>query len=246
MDNQEKTTAVVLAAGRGMRIQSDLQKLFLRLKDKPLLYYALKAFQDSFIDEIVLVAGAGEEEYCKEKIVERYGFTKVVNIVTGGEERYHSVAKGLEAIDGKGYVFIHDGARPFITEEILERAYDTVREYKACVVGMPVTDTIKIVNEDGFAIRTPNRASLWRIQTPQVFELDLAKQAFGQLLAKERETKEQGIIITDDAMVVETFMKRSVKLVKGSYGNIKITTPEDLRIAEAFLSDSNSKTGNNT
>lgn len=238
MSGQEKTTAVVLAAGRGKRMQSDISKQYLLLNGKPLLYYALKTFQDSFIDEIVLVTGAGEEAYCKSEIVERYGFTKVVSIVTGGEERYHSVANGLAAVSGEGYVFIHDGARPFVNEEILKRAYDAVKDHKACVAGMPVKDTIKVVDEKQYAIRTPNRESLWQMQTPQVFTLELVKEAYSRLIAEEQEIKEQGISITDDAMVVETFMKHPVKLVKGSYKNIKITTPEDLRIAETFLAES--------
>lgn len=238
MSRHERTTAIILAAGRGKRMQSDIRKQYLLLKGKPLLYYALKTFQDSFIDEIVLVTSEGEEAYCKREIVERYGFTKVVNIVAGGEERYHSVANGLAAVREDGYVFIHDGARPFVSGEILERAYDAVKEHKACVVGMPVKDTIKVVDEKQFAIQTPNRESLWQMQTPQVFTAKLAKEAYGRLIAEEREIRKQGINITDDAMVVEMTMKHSVKLVEGSYENIKITTPEDLRIAEAFLSGS--------
>ena len=237
MDGYEQTTAIVLAAGRGKRMQSDIQKQYLLLKGKPLLYYALKTFQNSFIDEIVLVTGAGEEAYCKREIVEQYGFTKVVSIVTGGEERYHSVANGLAAVSEEGYVFIHDGARPFVNREILERAYGAVKEHKACVVGMPVKDTIKVVDEKQFAIQTPNRESLWQMQTPQVFTISLAKEAYGRLIAGEQEIRKRGIHITDDAMVVETFMQHPVKLVKGSYENIKITTPEDLRIAETFLAE---------
>lgn len=235
MDGHEQTTAIVLAAGRGKRMQSDIRKQYILLKEKPLLYYALKTFQDSFIDEIVLVTGADEEAYCKREIVERYGFAKVACIVAGGEERYHSVANGLAAVREEGYVFIHDGARPFVNEEILRRAYDAVKEHKACVVGMPVKDTIKVVDENQFAIQTPNRESLWQMQTPQVFATELAKEAYRRLIAGEQEIRKRGINVTDDAMVVETFMKHPVKLVEGSYENIKITTPEDLRIAEAFL-----------
>lgn len=237
MCRQERTTAIVLAAGRGKRMQSDIQKQYLLLKGKPLLYYALKVFQDSFIDEIVLVTGAGEEAYCKREIVERYRFTKVVSIVTGGEERYHSVANGLSAISEGGYVFIHDGARPFVNEIILRRAYDAVKEHKACVVGMPVKDTIKVVDENQFAIQTPNRERLWQMQTPQVFTTELAREAYSRLITGEQEIRKRGINVTDDAMVVETFMKHPVKLVEGTYENIKITTPEDLQIAETFLTE---------
>lgn len=231
----EKTVAVVLAAGAGKRMRSDVQKQYLLLQDKPVIYYALKTFQESFIDEIVLVVGRGEIEYCRKEIVEKYHFSKVRKIVEGGRERYHSVANGLEAVDGDGYVFIHDGARPFLTEEILLHSYEAVKEHHACVVGMPVKDTIKIVDADRFAKETPNRENVWQVQTPQAFTIALAKEAYDRLLTKEEELQAQGVRITDDAMVVETLLGHPVKLVEGSYENIKITTPEDLNIARSFL-----------
>jgi len=232
---REKTVAVVLAAGAGKRMHSDVQKQYLLLRDRPVIYYALKTFQDSFIDEIVLVVGLGEIEYCQREIVEKYHFSKVGKIVEGGRERYHSVANGLKAVTGEGYVFIHDGARPFLTEEILLRSYEAVKEHHACVVGMPVKDTIKIVDVNRFAKMTPNRETVWQVQTPQVFTIALAKEAYDRLLIKEQELQAQGIRITDDAMVVETLLDHPVKLVEGSYENIKITTPEDLNIARSFM-----------
>lgn len=232
---EEKTVAVVLAAGAGKRMHSDVQKQYLLLRDRPVIYYALKAFQDSFIDEIVLVVGQGEIGYCRKEIVEKYHFSKVRQIVEGGRERYHSVANGLNAVEGEGYVFIHDGARPFLTEEILRRSYEAVKVYHACVAGMPVKDTIKIVDENCFAKMTPNREVVWQVQTPQVFTIALAKEAYERLMIKEEELLRQGIRITDDAMVVETLLDHPVKLVEGSYENIKITTPEDLNIARSFL-----------
>lgn len=236
MEAKKKTIAIVLAAGQGKRMHSDVQKQYLLLRDKPVIYYALKTFQDSFIDEIILVVGAEEESYCRSEIVEKFHFTKVKKIVEGGRERYHSVANGLRAIeDENGYVFIHDGARPFVTEEILRRTYEAVQKYHACVAGMPVKDTIKIVDENCFASQTPNRETVWQVQTPQVFTISLAKDAYNRLLAAEENLKEQGIRITDDAMIVETLLQHPVKLVEGSYENMKITTPEDLRIAEALL-----------
>lgn len=238
MNKENKTVAVVLAAGQGKRMHSNVQKQYLLLQDKPVIYYALKIFQDSFIDEIILVTGKDEEDYCQNEIVEKYHFSKVKKIVTGGKERYHSVANGLSVIEGEGYVFIHDGARPFVTEEILMRAYYAVKEYRACVVGMPVKDTIKIADENRFAKLTPNRENVWQIQTPQVFTIKLAKEAYGRLLEEEEELKEKGIRITDDAMVVETLLQHPVKLVEGSYENIKITTPEDLNIARYLIADS--------
>lgn len=235
MSAKDKTVAVVLAAGQGKRMHSAVRKQYLLLQDKPIIYYALKTIQDSFIEEIILVAGSGEKEYCRSEIVEKFHLTKVKEIVEGGEERYHSVACGLKAIEGEGYVFIHDGARPFLTEEILRRTYNMVKEYHACVVGMPVKDTIKVVDGNHFAKLTPDRETLWQVQTPQAFTISLAKEAYDMLLHKEEELKAQGIRITDDAMVVETLLAHPVRLVEGSYENIKITTPEDLRIAHSFL-----------
>lgn len=155
----------------------------------------------------------------------------------GGEERYHSVYQGIQAIEGGGYVWIHDGARPFLTSEILKRIKENIEKFPACIVAVPAKDTVKITDEKGFAKETPNRNRVWLIQTPQVFSYELIKSAYEKLMEKERETKESGVVITDDAMVVETFTDQKVKIVDGSYKNIKITTPEDLKIANIFLKD---------
>lgn len=235
MVEKKKCAAVVLAGGSGKRMHADTAKQYLLLSGKPILYYSLKAFEDSFIDEIILVTGKGEIPYCKEEIVNRYGLSKVVTFTEGGRERYHSVAAGLSAIRDCDYVFIHDGARPFVTSEILMRAYDMVKQCGTAIAAMPVKDTIKIADEEGFVKETPNRSSVWMIQTPQVFSFPSIKSAYGELLAKEAELIKKGIQITDDAMVMETFGGCPVRLVEGSYRNIKITTPEDLSIAEILL-----------
>lgn len=225
-----KNVAIVLAAGQGKRMKTAVQKQYLLIKGKPVLYYSLKAFEDCpFIDEIILVTGKEEIAYCQREIVAQYGFTKVKQIVPGGKERYHSVFEGLKAIQDCQYVYIHDGARPFLNGEILERARAAVVESKACVVGMPVKDTIKISDGTGIAVETPRRDLVWMIQTPQVFSYDLIFGAYKKLL--EGDT----IPVTDDAMVLEVMENKQVRLVEGSYQNIKITTPEDLVIAEAFL-----------
>lgn len=227
---KEYCTAIVLAGGSGKRMGSEVHKQYLLMGGKPVLYYSLKAFQESdYIDEIILVAGAGEEEYCRERILNPYGITKVSRITTGGAERYHSVWNGLQAAEHEGYVFIHDGARPFVDEDMIGRAYECVLQYKACVAAMPVKDTIKIADENGFVKETPDRNTLWMIQTPQVFEMSLVKEAYSRLMQKE----ERGV--TDDAMVVERMMDAPVKLFPGSYENIKITTPGDLEIGEGLL-----------
>lgn len=235
-----KTTAIILAAGQGRRMGSDTAKQFLLLSGRPVLYYTLKNFEESIVDEIVLVTGEGQAAYCQKEIVEAYGFSKVKKIVTGGKERYHSVAKGLDAIDddirdADHYVLIHDGARPFATPEMIERGIGEARKYDACVLGMPVKDTIKISDEEGFAADTPKRSLVWQIQTPQIFECSLIKKAYGELLLREEELLRKGIAITDDAMVVELLSGKRVRLVEGSYQNIKLTTPEDLKTAEGFL-----------
>lgn len=226
---QEKCTAIVLAGGQGKRMGTSIQKQYLEMKGKPVLYYSLKVFEESAkIDDVILVVGEGQEDYCQKTIVSKYDLKKVRHIVPGGAERYHSVWNGLQYVED-GYVFIHDGARPFINQEILERTYADVIRHNACVVGMPVKDTIKVVDEEEFAVDTPNRSMLWQVQTPQTFHTSLIKEAYERLMKQEK------ITVTDDAMVVEQMMGRKVKLVRGSYENIKITTPEDLLIAEAFL-----------
>lgn len=235
---RKKTTAIVLAAGQGKRMQSNIQKQYMLLADKPILYYSLKTFQESFIDHIVLVVGAEEQEYCQKEIVDKFGFHKVVAIVEGGKERYHSVANGLCAITWENdMVFIHDGARPFVTEEILQRAYEEVNVSHACVVGMPVKDTVKIADSNRNVVNTPNRADVWQVQTPQVFEMELIADSYNKLIEQEEELLKQNVMITDDAMVVEYFSDVQIKLVEGSYQNIKITTPEDIDIAKVFVSN---------
>lgn len=227
---KERCTAIVLAAGSGKRMGTKIQKQYLELEGKPILYYALHPFQVSaVIDEVILVTGEEQTEYCQREIVERYGLDKVTRIVEGGAERYHSVWNGLQACPDEGYVFIHDGARPFVDEEMILRAYEVVQEDRACVVGMPVKDTIKLADEDGYIAQTPDRDLVWMIQTPQVFEVELVKAAYGKLM------EQTDVKVTDDAQVVEAMMYEDVKLVRGSYENIKITTPEDLKIAKVFL-----------
>lgn len=233
-EKRKRCGAVVLAAGAGKRMNSDTKKQFLLIEDKPVIYYSLKVFQESFIDEIVLVVSKEDMEYCRKEIVEKYHFSKIKHMAEGGQERYHSVAAGIECLTDCDYVFIHDGARPMITEEILHRAYSGVVESNACVVGMPVKDTIKIVNRKGYVIKTPDRNLTWMIQTPQVFSYSLISEAYRKLMEEEMHLKEKGVSVTDDAMVVEMLMKHPVKLVKGSYENIKITTPDDLITMEKF------------
>ncbi len=228
-------TAIVLAAGRGNRMGTEVHKQYLLLAGKPIVCYSLQVFQDSdMIDEIILVTGEGEEDYCRKNFVEKYGVTKVSRIVTGGKERFHSVWNGLRETREDGYVFIHDAARPFVDAEMLVRLYETVRVHKACVAGMPVKDTIKIVDSECNVESTPDRSTLWMVQTPQVFELKLVKKAYQMLMEGMGGLQPIKYTVTDDAGVVEAMLGHPVKLVEGSYKNIKITTPEDLEVGEVF------------
>ena len=231
----EKFVAVVLAGGSGKRMNADVRKQYLLIKEKPVLYYSLKAFEDSAVDEIVLVVGAGEIDYCRQEIVEKYGFRKVKSIVTGGKERYHSVFEGLKAVQNADYVLIHDGARPFVDDEIIHRTMSAVKEYQACVVGMPVKDTIKIADDKQYAKETPERKYVWMVQTPQAFSYHLIYDAYEKMLQNENTA------ITDDAMVLESMTSHQVRLIEGNYRNIKITTPEDLLVAEAYLTQETPK-----
>ena len=229
----ERNTAIVLAAGQGKRMHSKVQKQFLEIQGYPVLYYSLRCFQESpLIQDILLVTGEDALSYCKEEIVKKYGFTKVSNVIAGGKERYESVWKALCILKERGqsgFVMIHDGARPFVTEEILKRGLQKVKETGACVIGMPSKDTVKLSDEEGYVKETPNRKCVWTIQTPQIFSYSLIREAHDSIRQKDMSK------ITDDAMVVEQETGAKVALAEGSYQNIKITTPEDLDIAEAFL-----------
>lgn len=223
-----KITAIVLAAGSGSRMHSDTKKQFIEINGKPVVWYSLNAFENSRVDEILLVVPEGEREHAQAEFVDKYGFKKVAMVITGGAHRYDSVYHGLEHTTGD-YVLIHDAARPMITNEIIERCIDGAMEYKACVAGVPVKDTIKEVDEAKNVINTPDRDTLYITQTPQAFDYDLVHESYIKLFGSGDQN------VTDDAMVVEQFGKQKVKFVEGSYENIKITTPEDLLIAETLL-----------
>jgi 2-C-methyl-D-erythritol 4-phosphate cytidylyltransferase len=231
-----KVTAIVLAAGQGRRMNSSVAKQYLMLRDKPVIYYSLKAFEASNVDEIILVTGEGQVDYCRKEIIERYQIKKVAKILEGGTQRYDSVFKALVKAESTGYVLIHDGARPFITVKLIDMMIDCVKEYKACIIGMPVKETIKVVDETGVIIATPNRDALWTAQTPQAFDYSLIKKAY-DLFYQEKDRKSTSI--TDDAMLYENYCKQPVKMLNGDYNNIKLTTPEDLILAEQILNHMN-------
>lgn len=240
----KRCTAIILAAGSGSRMKSNVAKQFMLLGGKPLIWYALQTVEQSgIIDDCILVTGEKDIPYVRQEIVEKYGFCKVQAIAAGGEERCFSVANALRLISDDaigaqnkdGYVFIHDGARPFLTEKILQDTYAAVQEFHACVAAVPSKDTIKLADEEHFAVSTPDRRLVWSIQTPQVFDAPLIIGAYEKLLEQQERLKEQGIAVTDDAGVVELFTGCRVKMVEGSYDNMKVTTPEDMIVAEALL-----------
>lgn len=224
-----KVTAIVLAAGKGNRMHSEVPKQFLELCGKPVLYYSLKAFEESRVDDIILVTAKKDITYCKKDIIEKYNLKKVKSIVEGGTERYWSVKNGLIAAKEADYVLIHDAARPCITSEIIEDSIKEVMCSGACTVGVPVKDTIKVVDSDFFGIDTPVRSTLWQIQTPQSFKYqDIVK-------AYEKMEQVEDRDITDDTMIMERYLGKKTKVISGDYCNMKITTPEDLWMAEIFL-----------
>lgn len=246
----------MLAGGKGKRMGGEISKQYMLLDEKPVLYYSLKAFEP-YVDEFVLVAAAGEEEYCRREIVDAYGIGKVSAIVTGGAERYLSVNEGLKAISAKtaqyekninmndnklnksgqhyidasekDYVLIHDGARPFITGEAISRIIDKVKECDACIAAVPSKDTVKIGNDRGEVCSTPDRRNVWNVQTPQAFELNSITEAYAKAVASDRQD------ITDDSMVMENFGDHTVHFAMGEYDNIKLTTPEDIVYGRAIL-----------
>lgn len=230
-------SAIILSAGKGLRMGVDTPKQYLELKGHPLIYYPLKTFQESFVDKIVLVCAKEYIDYCK-KLVKDCGFSKVCNVISGGKERYHSVYNGLKELEGSDYVFIHDGARAFVDDGVLNRCLEDVKKYEACVASVKVKDTIK-VGKDCFVESTPDRRFLYSVQTPQTFSYPLIKGAYDKLIETEDELIKKGVSITDDTFVLELFSDKKVYLSEGSYKNIKVTTPEDLLSGEIFIKDEN-------
>ena len=223
-ERSRKNTAIILAGGKGLRVGGDVPKQFLISDGEPMVMRSLRVFEASeVIDSIILVVDEAHLDFGRE-MVRANGLNKVEAVVPGGKERYDSVYNGLLACSATTYVFIHDSARPFITEEVIVRTYEAVRECRACVAAVPAKDTIKIADESGFVEVTPPRGRIWIVQTPQVFDYDLLMEAYSIV-------KSQGMTgITDDAMIMERSGLARVRLVMGDYANVKVTTPEDLRL----------------
>lgn len=222
-------SAVIVAGGKGKRMGHDVPKQYIKLNGREILSITLGVFESSpLVDEVILVISEGEVDYCLNNIVKKYGFKKVKDIIKGGAERQDSVYNGLlNCSPLTDIVLIHDGVRPFVDKNIIEKSIESARIYGACAAGVYVKDTIKIVDGDKFIISTPDRGSLIAIQTPQTFKFDLVLEA-------HKRARENKIYATDDTALVE-LMGHRVKIIEGSYCNIKITTPEDLIFAKLIL-----------
>lgn len=222
-------TAIIVAAGKGTRMGTGINKQYLALKNKPILAHTIEMFQkSSSIHEIILIIDKDDELNCRTSIVEKYAFDKVSMYVAGGKERQNSVFNGLMKVkDECDIVVVHDGARPLVTSAIIEKCVEGAKTYHAVSAGVPIKDTIKILDADGFVQTTPNRKDVWITQTPQAFKRDILMKAHLYAI-------EHGILGTDDAMLVEAIGQK-VKMIQAGYENIKITTPEDLISAEAII-----------
>lgn len=226
-----KNCAIIVAAGRGTRMKAGKNKQFLCIKNKPILYYTLKVFEEnSLIDDIVLVLAESEIEFCRENIIKKYNFNKIKRIVAGGETRQESVLNGLYTANGSDIVLIHDGARPFVDSEMISDGIKFASLYGGAACGVTPKDTIKVRRQNGLSESTLERNKLFCVQTPQCFKYDIILQCHKNAL-------NQGVIGTDDTMIAEHYSE-NVYLYQGSYDNIKITTPEDLFIAEKLIENS--------
>jgi 2-C-methyl-D-erythritol 4-phosphate cytidylyltransferase len=221
----EQLGVVIVAAGKGTRMGTEESKQYLLLDNKPILVHTLEVFHSMpEISHIILVVGEGDEQRC-EQYKQQYGFVKISHIVSGGKERQSSVLKGLRTLsDEVVWVLVHDGVRPFIIVKDIVACWRQAQEDGAAVLAVPVKDTVKVVNALGHIESTPDRRSLWAIQTPQAFRLDHLIYAHEQALKDD-------FTGTDDAMLLERLGEK-VAVVEGSYTNIKITTPEDLAWAQ--------------
>ncbi|WIF95625.1 2-C-methyl-D-erythritol 4-phosphate cytidylyltransferase [Caminicella sporogenes] len=235
MLNKVFVSAIIAAAGQGKRMKSRINKQYLELDGKPILIHTLEVFDKTeLINEIILILKEDEIEFCREKILNRYEFRKKIILVSGGRERQESVYNGLKFVNKNAQiVVVHDGARPFVTADVIEKSICEALKNKAVGVGVPVKDTIKVVDENSYIIDTPDRSKLWGIQTPQVFDYDI-------LIKAHEKAIEDNYLGTDDCVLVERLGHR-VKMIEGNYDNIKITTPEDLILGEAILNRRKSK-----
>jgi 2-C-methyl-D-erythritol 4-phosphate cytidylyltransferase len=229
-NKSNKILAVIPCAGSGVRMGAAKAKQYLEIGDKPILALTLEKFQECpLIDSITLVVPLADIEFCKNEIVDRYGFNKVERVVLGGERRQDSVRLGL-ASSGNEYdlAVIHDGVRPFINMDLIERSIAAAENHRAVIAALPAKETVKEVSRAGFVVKTYDRKGVWLVQTPQVFR-------FADIMAAHDKAVIEGWEnITDDASLAER-MGVPVKVIEGLESNIKITTPHDLELGRRFI-----------
>lgn len=219
-------TCIVPSAGRGRRLKVAQEKPFVRLDDRPILFHTLGLLDRSnVIDEIIVVVSRKKVKVCK-RLIKKFGLKKVKEIVAGGKRRADSVRNGLKLCGRYNFVMIHDGVRPFIDDKLISAVYNNAKRYGGCVCGIPVSPTIKLSDKAGYVKKTLNRSLLWEIQTPQVFKKEWLEKVYNKATCR---------YATDDATLVERAGYK-VKIIRGSYRNIKITVPEDLELAKLLMS----------
>ena len=222
-------SAIIVAAGNGSRMKAGVNKQYLYLNGKPVLAHTLRVFEEcQLIDEVILVIGKQDVQICMEEVIRPYKIKKVKVLVGGGATRQESMYLGLKKVNKKTDIVItHDGARPLVHPNTLIKCIEGTLEHKATIVAVPSKDTVKVVDENLTVKDTPDRTTLWAVQTPQTFEYNLLMRAHKQAM-------EDNFVGTDDAMLVER-LNFPIKIIKGHYDNIKITTPEDLIMAESII-----------
>ena len=228
---RHRVTAVIPAAGSGIRMGLEEAKQYLELGGKPLLARTLRAFQEChLVNAVIIVVPEKDVDYCLQQIVQRYQLSKVYKVISGGERRQDSVRNGIEAVaDSCRWVLVHDGVRPFVSTELIEKVIKAARRFRAVITGLPVTETIKQAGSKGNVLRTIKRRDLWLIQTPQIFRREDIH------LAHQEALRQGWTEATDDAFLVEK-IGISVKIIEGEERNIKVTTPHDLQVARFLLS----------
>lgn len=227
---QAKNYAIILAAGKGARMGKEINKMYLPLKGSPLIAHSIEAFYEAkLIHGIIVVVSPGEEDIFRKEVLMTYPPQKSIEIIQGGTKRQHSVYNGLRILpEDTAVVAIHDGARPLVDPRVIDRSIQVALEYGAAVAGMPVKDTIKKVMPSGRVENTPDRTTLWLVQTPQTFRYPIIMEAH------KAASEEEGFVATDDSTLVER-LGRDVHMIEGGYDNLKVTTPEDIDIAERIL-----------
>lgn len=232
MKNKNYVTVLIAAAGMGNRMRSEVNKPYIFLKGRPVLAWTIEKFEkSSLIDEIIIIAQKNEIDYCIDEVVNKYNFSKVTKVIEGGKERQDSVYKGILALNEKtDIVLSHDGARPFVSIDLIEKTIKEIETKDGAILAVPVTDTIKQVkNSTNIVEETPIRSRLWAAQTPQTFKKDVLIKAYERAI-------EEGFLGTDDSSLVER-IGGEVAIVEGSYSNIKLTTPEDLILAKSLIKE---------